>query len=109
MARAARPPAGSARQAAGGRRRAAARITGTVQGVGFRPFAFRLATELGLAGFILNDERGVLAEVEGEPPRVAEFLRRLVAEAPPLARIESVDAADVAPTGERGFRILASE
>ena len=41
------------------------RVTGTVQGVGFRPFVYRLAGELGLAGHVLNDERGVLVEAEG--------------------------------------------
>jgi hydrogenase maturation protein HypF len=90
------------------RRRVAARVGGAVQGVGFRPFAFRLAGELGLAGFVLNDERGVALEVEGEPQRVAEFLRRLGSEAPPLAAVESLEPVEVEPRGERGFRILAS-
>jgi hydrogenase maturation protein HypF len=91
------------------RRRVAARVGGAVQGVGFRPFAFRLAGELGLAGFVLNDERGVALEVEGEPQRVDEFLRRLASEAPPLAAVESVERVEVEPRGESGFRILASE
>jgi len=90
-------------------RRVAARVRGTVQGVGFRPFAYRLAAELGLGGFILNDERGVEVEVEGEPEKVDAFLRRLASEAPPLASIEAIDPAEVEPRGERGFRILASE
>jgi hydrogenase maturation protein HypF len=91
------------------RRRVAARVGGAVQGVGFRPFAYRLAGELGLAGFVLNDERGVALEVEGEPQRVDEFLRRLASEAPPLASVESVEPAEVEPRGEHRFRILASE
>ena len=94
---------------AAARRRVRARVTGTVQGVGFRPFAFRLAEELGLGGFVLNDELGVEVEVEGEPERVEEFLRRLQADAPPLAAVESVDPAEVEPVGEREFRIVASE
>jgi hydrogenase maturation protein HypF len=85
-----------------------ARVEGTVQGVGFRPFVYRLASELDLAGFVLNDERGVLLEVEGGETAVDGFLRRLSEEAPPLAAIEAVRPRDVAPAGERGFRILAS-
>jgi hydrogenase maturation protein HypF len=84
------------------------RVDGTVQGVGFRPFVHRLASELGLAGSVGNDERGVLIETEGSGTAVARFLERLAAEAPPLARIEAVAVADVAPTGERGFAIAAS-
>ena len=83
-------------------------MEGTVQGVGFRPFVYRLASELDLAGFVLNDERGVLLEVEGRESAVDGFLRRLGEEAPPLAAIEAVRPQDVAPAGERGFRILAS-
>jgi hydrogenase maturation protein HypF len=89
-------------------RRARVRVTGTVQGVGFRPFAFRLAEELGLAGWVLNDERGVEAEVEGEPERVESFLARLGTDAPPLASVESVEATDLTPLGAAGFRIVAS-
>jgi hydrogenase maturation protein HypF len=86
-----------------------ARVTGTVQGVGFRPYVFRLATSLGLGGHILNDERGVLLEVEGEPERVEEFVARLPREAPPLASVEDIATVEWAPTGERQFRIVESE
>ncbi len=89
-------------------RRVRARVEGTVQGVGFRPFVYRLASELDLAGFVLNDERGVLVEVEGGDRAVDGFLRRLAEEAPPLASVEAVRPRDLAPAGERGFRILAS-
>src|SRR4051812_33045509 len=89
-------------------RRVRARVEGTVQGVGFRPFVHRLAAELELAGFVRNDERGVLVEVEGGEGAVDGFLRRLAAEAPPLAAVEAVRPRDVAPAGEQGFRILAS-
>ena len=92
-----------------GRRRTRARVLGTVQGVGFRPYVFRLATELELGGWILNDERGVLLEVEGSPEAVEGFLARLPAEAPPLATVEAIDAESVSPAGERGFRILESD
>ena len=89
--------------------RVRARVEGTVQGVGFRPFVYRLAAELGLAGWVLNDERGVLLEVEGAAEPVREFMRRLWSEAPPLAVVERVTAEELEPTGEHGFAIVASE
>ena len=91
-----------------GRRRVRARVTGTVQGVGFRPYIHRLAGDLDLAGYVLNDDRGVLLEVEGDRPQVASFLERLPAELPPLATVEQVLADDVEPTGESEFVIAAS-
>jgi hydrogenase maturation protein HypF len=84
-------------------------VRGVVQGVGFRPFVYRLALEEGLAGFIGNDTDGVTIEIEGPAERVEAFLHRLRAEAPPLARIDSVAARELAATGEAGFRIAASE
>ena len=83
-------------------------MTGTVQGVGFRPYVFRLASELGLGGWVLNDERGVLLEVEGEPRMVEAFVQRLPAEAPPLAVVEGVSADEAPPIGEVEFRIVDS-
>jgi hydrogenase maturation protein HypF len=80
-----------------------------VQGVGFRPYVYRRAAELGLAGWVQNDERGVLLEVEGRPPAVEAFVEGLRNGAPPLAAVERVDAVDLDPVGERGFRILESE
>ena len=85
-----------------------ARVRGTVQGVGFRPFVYRLAHEQGLGGYVLNDEQGVLLEVEGADAAVAGFLGRLHDEAPPLAVIDGVCADRLVPTGEAGFRIVAS-
>ena len=67
------------------------RVTGTVQGVGFRPFVFRQAVALGLAGFVLNDSAGVLIEVEGDRAKVAELCRLLEEAPPPLARVTSVE------------------
>jgi hydrogenase maturation protein HypF len=84
-------------------------VQGTVQGVGFRPFVYRLARELGLSGYVLNDARGVLLEIEGEPRSVERFIARLHDEAPPLAVIERVSVEPLASTGEVAFRILASE
>ncbi len=94
---------------AGGRVRARIRVEGIVQGVGFRPFVFGHATRLGLAGFVGNDAKGVVIEVEGAEDAVAEFLRALEAEPPPLAMIERICADAVAAVGEQGFAIVASE
>src|SRR5207247_10361386 len=88
--------------------RARARVEGTVQGVGFRPYVWRLATQLGLGGFVLNDERGVLVEVEGDPGAVERFRARLVGEAPPLAAVGRVAWEDVAVAGERARATGAS-
>ena len=89
-------------------RRARVRVTGTVQGVGFRPYVYRLAGDLGLSGFVLNDARGVLVEVEGRGAAVGEFLARLGVEAPPLAVLERVSVEDVDPAGADRFEIRAS-
>ena len=83
-------------------------VRGVVQGVGFRPHVARLAQELGLAGQCRNDATSVIIEVEGPPERVDDFLIRLVGQAPPMARIASVDSAHVRPTGEAAFTIEAS-
>ncbi len=97
------------RVARGVARRVAVRVEGTVQGVGFRPHVYRLATQLELGGWVLNDERGVLLEVEGSPPAVKSFLERLRSEAPPLAAIEAVSVEELAPAGTKAFRIERSE
>ena len=90
------------------RRRARVRVAGTVQGVGFRPYVYRLAGELGLAGFVLNDARGVLIEVEGSPAAVDRFLARLGSEAPPLAVVEQLVVEERAPSGDQVFAIRES-
>jgi hydrogenase maturation protein HypF len=84
------------------------RVRGTVQGVGFRPYVYRLAGELGLSGFVLNDAHGVLLEVEGGADAVEAFLARLEPDSPPLAVLESVSTEARAPTGADGFAILPS-
>lgn len=68
-----------------------------MQGVGFRPHVYRVATECGLAGWVANDPRGVTIEVEGTPTALETFQERLVAEAPPLAVIHGVEADWVEP------------
>jgi hydrogenase maturation protein HypF len=90
-------------------RRVRVRVIGTVQGVGFRPYVHRLASELGLGGFVLNEPAGVLIEAEGPPPLVEELLARLPNEAPPLSEIERFAVEHLALCGERAFRIAASE
>ena len=89
-------------------RRARVRVEGTVQGVGFRPYVYRLAGELDLAGYVLNDSHGVLVEVEGDADAVDRFVARLAPDAPPLAVVERLQAEDRAPVHEHEFRILAS-
>jgi hydrogenase maturation protein HypF len=84
------------------------RFEGTVQGVGFRPHAYRVACELGLGGWVLNDEQGVLAEVEGTPEAVARFAERVRAAAPPLAIVERVTEAPCPARGESEFAIRSS-
>ncbi len=90
------------------RARVRARVEGVVQGVGFRPFVHRLAHEHTLAGWVRNDRRGVLLEIEGEQGALQRFLERLADEAPPLAAIERLSTEPLAAMGERGFQILAS-
>lgn len=84
------------------------RVRGQVQGVGFRPYVYRLASELGLAGRVLNDGAGVEIEVEGTDERLDGFVARLRREAPPLSRIDSVDISHVEARGDRHFEIVAS-
>lgn len=87
-------------------RRLRLRIRGQVQGVGFRPHVWRLATRGGLTGFALNDQDGVLVEVQGN---VSAFVEDLVALAPPLARIDAVEQEPRAvDPEERGFVIRDS-
>ena len=84
-------------------------VAGTVQGVGFRPFVWRLAGRCGLVGFIRNTPSGVLIEVEGVVAALDLFTEALVREAPPLARIASVECDEIAPLGgESLFEIAGS-
>jgi hydrogenase maturation protein HypF len=88
--------------------RVRARVEGTVQGVGFRPYVYRLSHELGLGGWVLNDCDGVLLEVEGAAHPVNEFFSRLEADAPPLALVERVVREGRLPEGDHEFTIRAS-
>lgn len=88
--------------------RCEARVRGIVQGVGFRPFVYRLALEEELSGTIGNDTDGVTIVLEGQPAAIARFFARLQAEKPLLARIDAVEKQTMPPRGEKGFRIVAS-
>ncbi len=83
------------------------RVRGAVQGVGFRPFAYGLATRLELGGFVRNGPDGVVVEIEGA--RAGEFVDSLRAAAPPLARIDAIEVERLIPLGAAGFAITASE
>jgi hydrogenase maturation protein HypF len=86
-------------------------VTGVVQGVGFRPFVHRVATERGRSGFVGNDAGAVFLAVQGRRARVAEFCRRLRAESPPLARITEVRATELEadPASAPEFHIVTSQ
>ena len=84
-------------------------IHGAVQGVGFRPFVYRLATEMGLRGWVLNSSQGVFIEVEGERLALETFLLRLEREKPPRAIIQSLEFSFLDPVGYSDFVIRHSE
>jgi len=84
-------------------------VTGQVQGVGFRPFIFRLAEDLKLSGSVRNAPEGVVIEVQGPPRAVDQFARRVESEQPPLARILRVVMQDIpADPACQGFAIQKS-
>ena len=89
--------------------RRALRVRGQVQGVGFRPFVYRLAHDLALSGRVLNDGGGVEIEIQGPDARLDEFRNRLEREVPRLARIDAVESRTTTPCAdEPGFVIAAS-
>jgi hydrogenase maturation protein HypF len=90
------------------RKRLRVEIEGAVQGVGFRPFVYRLAADGGLGGWVLNDGRGVFLEVEGDEEAVAFFRERLLGEPPPRARVTAVRERELLATGESSFEIRFS-
>ncbi|MFF3327506.1 carbamoyltransferase HypF [Streptomyces sp. NPDC002889] len=96
------------RVAVGSVQRRRVTVRGVVQGVGFRPYVYTLATGLDLTGHVTNTGDGVVAEVEGARLDVARFCARLAEEAPPLALVESVHDHEVPVTGGNGFTIIAS-
>ena len=72
-------------------------VKGIVQGVGFRPFVYTLATQLGLFGWVRNTSSGVEIELNGEEQLISQFLERLSSNPPPLARIDLIENQVVAP------------
>jgi hydrogenase maturation protein HypF len=83
-------------------------VQGAVQGVGFRPFVYRLAQRLDLAGWVQNSSQGVTIEVEGPASKLADFEWRLRAESPPRAAIQTLKTTHVSPRGEAAFAIRES-
>ena len=84
------------------------RVSGIVQGVGFRPFVYGLATGMSLGGFVGNDTDGVFIEVEGGAAALEVFAASLEASIPPAARIQRIEVEDIQSTGDTSFRIVAS-
>jgi len=84
-------------------------IRGAVQGVGFRPFVYRLADELDLNGWVNNTAQGVFIEVEGSAQILRSFLLRLDKERPPLSSIQSLESSFLDPVGYESFEIRHSE
>ena len=84
-------------------------IKGIVQGVGFRPFVYRLAQEYAIRGWVINSAAGVFIEAEGDEVQVEEFCNRLVSDPPPLAVIKSCQIEEMQPVGYRDFTIRESE
>ncbi|MDD5675733.1 MAG: carbamoyltransferase HypF [Chitinivibrionales bacterium] len=90
------------------RKRTALKITGRVQGVGFRPTVYRYAREFGLAGHVFNDPSAVIIEAEGDAETLRLFIDKLECSPPPLARIESITSTDISLENNTGFSILPS-
>ena len=84
-------------------------LRGAVQGVGFRPFVFRLAEEMKLTGWVNNSPQGVLIEVEGARPALEKFRFRLEAEKPPRSSIQSLESSWLDSVGCKKFEIRASD
>jgi len=84
-------------------------VRGTVQGVGFRPFVYRRATRLGLAGWVGNSSDGVTIEAEGDPGRIAALVQSIEVEAPANAAVTAIDTQEIAPTGDADFAIRPSD
>jgi hydrogenase maturation protein HypF len=83
-------------------------ISGVVQGVGFRPFVYKLAQSLSLSGFVFNASSGVTIEVEGPPAQLTTFLEALRINPPDLATIADISVSGMEVQGTTGFTILSS-
>jgi hydrogenase maturation protein HypF len=80
-------------------------VRGTVQGVGFRPFVYRIAQHFDVRGFVLNSSEGVVIEAESEESALDRFLTALERELPPLAKIDELKISDIEPRGDERFAI----
>jgi hydrogenase maturation protein HypF len=83
-------------------------VRGTVQGVGFRPFVYKLACTLGLSGHVFNSTAGVTIEIEGSESALDDFLKMLRNDPPQLAEVQEVTVSNIASLGVAGFSILPS-
>lgn len=92
----------------GPRERLRVEVEGVVQGVGFRPFVYRLAARHGISGWVRNTPAGVLLEGEGERSNLSAFLHDLRTQAPPLATVSNIRSERLASAGGEGFSILPS-
>ncbi len=84
-------------------------VKGIVQGVGFRPFIYRLAHKFALTGKVYNDPLGVIIEIEGSKESIENFLKLVRLETPPLARITDIETTDIPEKGSQHFAIAESE
>ncbi len=84
-------------------------IRGAVQGVGFRPFVFRLATEMGLNGYVNNSAQGVVIEIDGNSEELQHFINRINSEKPPRSFIQSMEPSYLDPIGYEKFQVVESE
>jgi len=91
-----------------GMKRKKLKIKGIVQGVGFRPFIYSLASRYGLNGFVLNDTEGVVVEIEGRKTGVEKFILDITKKIPPLSRIEEINISELPPVGYSNFTIKPS-
>lgn len=83
-------------------------VSGAVQGVGFRPFVWRLANSIGLSGWVSNSDSGAIIEIEGVAEKIDMFFRRLQSEKPIHARVADITSEPISPAGDTGFVILPS-
>ena len=84
-------------------------VRGIVQGVGFRPFVYRLAQRLALSGFVCNCAGTVVIEIEGDPSAIEQFQTTLLADPPPLARVDQLASLNLFTQGDTAFAVAASD
>ncbi len=85
------------------------RCIGAVQGVGFRPTVYRLATSLGITGHVRNDPEGATTEIEGPSAQLEAFVERLKTELPPLARLDQIEVIEIEELDEQSFEVISTK